>query len=120
MGRTSVLRFDVMLWPSSAVRPGARPERGWNVSPTIRQRRDEGTRVDAARTFCRRARRAILDRASTKLRRQEATTATMRVAQIPKASGPLELVERPIPDPGPGSLFTKIDHCRGVTDHCAS
>jgi hypothetical protein len=84
MGRTSVPRFDVMLWPSSAVRLGARAERGWNVSPTIRQRRDEGTRVDAARTFVGARGAPSWDRASAKLRRQEATMATMRVAQTPR------------------------------------
>jgi hypothetical protein len=30
--------------------------------------------------------------------------ATTRVAQVSRSGGPLELVERPIPDPGPGSV----------------
>ena len=37
--------------------------------------------------------------------------ATMRVAQIARAGGPLELVERPIPDPGPGSVRIKVQAC---------
>lgn len=35
----------------------------------------------------------------------------MRAFQISKAKGPLELVERPIPDPGPGTVRIKIQAC---------
>ena len=37
--------------------------------------------------------------------------ATMRVAQVSRPGGPLELVERPIPDPGPGSVRIKVQAC---------
>ena len=36
---------------------------------------------------------------------------TMRVAQVSRPGGPLELVERPIPDPGPGSVRIKVQAC---------
>ena len=36
---------------------------------------------------------------------------TMRVAQVTRPGGPLELVERPIPDPGPGSVRIKVQAC---------
>lgn len=35
----------------------------------------------------------------------------MIVAQISKAGGPFELVERPVPEPGPGQVQIKIDAC---------
>jgi D-arabinose 1-dehydrogenase-like Zn-dependent alcohol dehydrogenase len=35
----------------------------------------------------------------------------MRVAQIPYAKGPFELVERDIPDPGPGQVRVKVAAC---------
>ena len=37
--------------------------------------------------------------------------ATMRVVQVPRPNGPLEIVERPIPEPGPGSLRIKVQAC---------
>src|SRR5262245_36689502 len=37
--------------------------------------------------------------------------ATMCVAQVSRPGGPLELVERPIPDPGPGSVRIKVQAC---------
>src|SRR5437762_9794525 len=37
--------------------------------------------------------------------------ATMRVAQVSSPGGPLELVERPIPDPGPGSVRIRVQAC---------
>jgi D-arabinose 1-dehydrogenase-like Zn-dependent alcohol dehydrogenase len=37
--------------------------------------------------------------------------ATMRVAQIPRAKGNFEIVERPIPEPGPGALRIKVHAC---------
>ena len=37
--------------------------------------------------------------------------ATMRAVQVSRAGGPLELVERPIPDPGPGSVRIKVQAC---------
>jgi D-arabinose 1-dehydrogenase-like Zn-dependent alcohol dehydrogenase len=37
--------------------------------------------------------------------------ATMRAVQVTKAKGPLELVERPIPEPGPGTVRIKVAAC---------
>jgi D-arabinose 1-dehydrogenase-like Zn-dependent alcohol dehydrogenase len=37
--------------------------------------------------------------------------ATMRVAQVSSAGGPFELVERPIPEPGPGTVRIKVEVC---------
>lgn len=37
--------------------------------------------------------------------------ATMRVAQVSRPQGPLELVERPIPEPGPGTVRIKVLAC---------
>lgn len=37
--------------------------------------------------------------------------ATMRVVQVPRANGPLEVVERPIPEPGAGSVRIKVQAC---------
>ena len=37
--------------------------------------------------------------------------ARMRAVQVSRAGGPLELVERPIPDPGPGSVRIKVQAC---------
>lgn len=37
--------------------------------------------------------------------------ATMRVAEVPKAKGPLEVVERPVPEVGPGSVRVKAAAC---------
>jgi D-arabinose 1-dehydrogenase-like Zn-dependent alcohol dehydrogenase len=37
--------------------------------------------------------------------------AKMRVAQIPNAGGPFELVERDIPEPGPGTVRIKVEAC---------
>src|SRR5262245_49408237 len=37
--------------------------------------------------------------------------ATMRVVQVPRANGPFEIVERPIPEPGPGSVRIKVQAC---------
>src|SRR6516165_7439770 len=44
----------------------------------------------------------------------------MRAAQIPIAKGPIELVERPIPQPGPSQVRVKIQAC-GLcfSDHLA-
>jgi D-arabinose 1-dehydrogenase-like Zn-dependent alcohol dehydrogenase len=36
---------------------------------------------------------------------------TMRVAQVTAAHGPIEVVERPIPDPGPGKVRVKVEAC---------
>jgi D-arabinose 1-dehydrogenase-like Zn-dependent alcohol dehydrogenase len=36
---------------------------------------------------------------------------TMRAVQVPRAGGPLELVERPIPTPGPGEVRVKVQAC---------
>ena len=36
---------------------------------------------------------------------------TMRVAQVSHPNGPFELVERPIPEPGAGSLRIKVQAC---------
>lgn len=37
--------------------------------------------------------------------------ATMRVAQIGRANGPFEIVERPIPEPAAGSVRIKVEAC---------
>jgi alcohol dehydrogenase/propanol-preferring alcohol dehydrogenase len=37
--------------------------------------------------------------------------ATMRVAQISRPGGPFELVERPVPEPAPGTVRIKIQAC---------
>lgn len=36
---------------------------------------------------------------------------TMRAAQVARPGGPLELVERPVPEPGPGSVRIKVQAC---------
>jgi D-arabinose 1-dehydrogenase-like Zn-dependent alcohol dehydrogenase len=36
---------------------------------------------------------------------------TMRAVQVARAGGPLELVERPIPEPGPGTVRIKVQAC---------
>ena len=35
----------------------------------------------------------------------------MRVAQVSRAQGPFEIVERPIPEPGPGAVRIKVHAC---------
>src|SRR5262245_50821314 len=37
--------------------------------------------------------------------------ATMRVVQVPRPNGPLEIVERPIPEPGAGSIRIRVQAC---------
>jgi D-arabinose 1-dehydrogenase-like Zn-dependent alcohol dehydrogenase len=37
--------------------------------------------------------------------------ATMRVVQVPRRNGPFEIVERPIPEPGAGSVRIKVQAC---------
>jgi D-arabinose 1-dehydrogenase-like Zn-dependent alcohol dehydrogenase len=37
--------------------------------------------------------------------------ATMRAVQVPRPGGPLELVERPIPSPTPGTVRVKVQAC---------
>jgi D-arabinose 1-dehydrogenase-like Zn-dependent alcohol dehydrogenase len=37
--------------------------------------------------------------------------AVMRVAQVPRANGPFEIVERPVPAPGAGSVRIKVHAC---------
>jgi len=36
---------------------------------------------------------------------------TMRVAQVARPDGPFEIVERPIPEPGPGEVRIKVEAC---------
>ncbi len=36
---------------------------------------------------------------------------TMRAVQVSRPGGPLELVERPIPEPGPGAVRIKVEAC---------
>lgn len=36
---------------------------------------------------------------------------TMRVAQVPRAGAAFEIVERPIPEPGPGSVRIRVEAC---------
>jgi D-arabinose 1-dehydrogenase-like Zn-dependent alcohol dehydrogenase len=35
----------------------------------------------------------------------------MKAAQVNKPGGPLELVERPIPEPGPTQVRSKVEAC---------
>ena len=35
----------------------------------------------------------------------------MRVAQVSRPKGPFEIVERPIPEPGPGTVRIKVQAC---------
>ena len=35
----------------------------------------------------------------------------MRVAQVTRPNGPLEIIEREIPEPGPGSVRIKVEAC---------
>jgi len=37
--------------------------------------------------------------------------ATMRVAQVPSPGAPFEIVERPVPEPGPGTVRIKVEAC---------
>jgi D-arabinose 1-dehydrogenase-like Zn-dependent alcohol dehydrogenase len=37
--------------------------------------------------------------------------ATMRVVQVPRANGAFEIVERPVPEPGPGSVRIRVQAC---------
>src|SRR5436190_8645417 len=37
--------------------------------------------------------------------------ATMRVVQVPRPNGPFEIVERPIPEPGAGTVQIKVQAC---------
>ena len=37
--------------------------------------------------------------------------ANMKVAQVSKAGGPIELVERPVPDPGRGQVRIRVEAC---------
>ena len=37
--------------------------------------------------------------------------ATMRAVQVPRAKGALEIVEKQIPEPGPGSVRIKVHAC---------
>jgi D-arabinose 1-dehydrogenase-like Zn-dependent alcohol dehydrogenase len=37
--------------------------------------------------------------------------ATMRVAQVTRPNGPFQIVERPIPEPGPGSVRIQVQAC---------
>src|SRR4029453_3809898 len=39
------------------------------------------------------------------------TMQTMRVAQVSPPNGPFEIVERPIPNPGPGSVRIRVQAC---------
>jgi D-arabinose 1-dehydrogenase-like Zn-dependent alcohol dehydrogenase len=39
-----------------------------------------------------------------------------RFVQISKANGPFEIVERDIPDPGPGQVRIKVQAC-GICNH---
>ena len=36
---------------------------------------------------------------------------TMRVVQVARPGGPFEIVERPIPEPGPGTVRIKVQAC---------
>ena len=41
--------------------------------------------------------------------------ATMRVAQVSRPKGPFEIVERPIPEPGAGSVRIKVQAAASAT-----
>jgi D-arabinose 1-dehydrogenase-like Zn-dependent alcohol dehydrogenase len=41
----------------------------------------------------------------------EENMATMKVVQIPQAKGAFEMVERPVPEPGPGQVRIKVQAC---------
>ena len=40
-----------------------------------------------------------------------AAIAKMRAVQVSRPNGPLEMVERPIPEPGPGEVRLKVEAC---------
>jgi D-arabinose 1-dehydrogenase-like Zn-dependent alcohol dehydrogenase len=42
---------------------------------------------------------------------EEGNMAVMRVAQVPSPKGPFEIVERPVPEPGPGWVRIKVQAC---------
>jgi D-arabinose 1-dehydrogenase-like Zn-dependent alcohol dehydrogenase len=42
---------------------------------------------------------------------EQLTMAMMRVAQVSRPGGPFEIVERPIPDPEPGTVRVKVEAC---------
>jgi len=42
---------------------------------------------------------------------------TMKAAQISKAGGDFELVERDIPEPGPGQVGVKVEASTGASFH---
>jgi hypothetical protein len=42
---------------------------------------------------------------------QESGVAPMKVAQVPKAGGDFEIVEREIPKPGAGQVLIKVQAC---------
>ncbi len=39
------------------------------------------------------------------------SAATMRVAELPAIGSPLRLVERPVPEPGPGEVRVRVEAC---------
>src|SRR4051794_14442123 len=43
--------------------------------------------------------------------KQGVTRSSMRAVQVSRPGGPLELVERPVPDPGPGSVRIRVEAC---------
>lgn len=43
--------------------------------------------------------------------RDNSDMATMKALQVSKANGPFELVERPVPEPGPGQVRIKVEAC---------
>jgi D-arabinose 1-dehydrogenase-like Zn-dependent alcohol dehydrogenase len=44
-------------------------------------------------------------------RKENPAMSTMRVAQVPAPGAPFEIVERPIPEPGPGEVRIKVEAC---------
>ena len=50
---------------------------------------------------------------------QDAAARTMKAVQVPHAGGPFELVERPLPEPGPGEVRIRVEAC-GVCHSDAS
>jgi D-arabinose 1-dehydrogenase-like Zn-dependent alcohol dehydrogenase len=53
----------------------------------------------------------VAKRTSQASQPEEEKMAVMRVAQVARPKGPFEIVERPIPEPGPGTVRIKVQAC---------
>src|SRR4030095_5717775 len=56
-------------------------------------------------------RRRVDHRRNAADRRRYPMSASMRVMRVTRAKGPFELVEQPIPAPGPGRVRLKVEAC---------